>query len=293
MSRPTLFLDALTVLDFAFLDSESGLNGESWHVEAELTGALDHRGFVMDFGPAKKLLKNWIDTYLDHRLALPLDMAGMSWEEQPEGIQIRARGPWGSLEYQAPREALAWLPGTKVSPLAVATYLEERIRPHLPASVTGLKLRLREEPRFATEACYRYTHGLRFHEGNCQRLLHGHRNPVEIWQDGRRQPEAETALAKTFSQRHFASRETVVNARELDLVLGMQNAKDSRRAELRYRAPQGAFVASLPVGSLVLLDTEPSAENIALFAAEWVKRECKLSGARVKIYEGINKGAWA
>ncbi len=47
------------------------LHGHNGRVEIELTGdRLDERGMVTDFGDIKRLVKQWIDGNLDHRMIL-------------------------------------------------------------------------------------------------------------------------------------------------------------------------------------------------------------------------------
>jgi len=51
------------------------LHGHSWkakfHLQAyELPGGVDENGISMDFGSAKKVIRQWIDTYIDHGVML-------------------------------------------------------------------------------------------------------------------------------------------------------------------------------------------------------------------------------
>lgn len=51
------------------------LHGHSWRVSVEVTAPLgqDERGMVVEFGPFKAQLREWIDTYLDHGVMLGHD----------------------------------------------------------------------------------------------------------------------------------------------------------------------------------------------------------------------------
>ena len=67
-----LFVDNLTNVDFSFLDPQRGLLGETYLANIKLLGELDEQGMVCDFGTVKKIVRHWLDTELDHRLAVPI-----------------------------------------------------------------------------------------------------------------------------------------------------------------------------------------------------------------------------
>lgn len=286
MPLQTLFLRDFTVLDFAFLSASAGLQGESWYVSAELDGELDAQGFIFDFGPAKQALKKVVDETIDHKLVVPAGAPGLSRQAGALGL-----GPWW---YEAPAEATVFLEATELSESELARLLSEAARKALPANVKAARFTFRPEPRFSKEASFRYTHGLRLHDGNCQRLFHGHRNPIEVWQHGRRQPQQEEFLAREWDGAHFCHRDTVLNLEALDLPLGrrargLENGVSV--AQLEYRSPQGLFRASIPAERLVVLDVEPSIENIARLGALRLRAEGLAGEFRVAAYEGLNKGA--
>jgi 6-pyruvoyl-tetrahydropterin synthase len=274
-----LFLRDFTVLDFAFLSKEKGLQGESLHVSVELEGELDEKGFLFDFGPAKRELKRVVDETLDHRLVVPgLDPA----------LQGTAHGfSFHGLTYGAPAEAITVLEEKEITIPALARFLEEEARAVLPPNVKGVRFLLEEEKRFETEAAFRYTHGLRLHNGNCQRLLHGHRNAIEVWVEGKRDARWERFLAEEWEGAHFTYAPTLASS--LDYPRG-RRMRGEGLAWVEYEAPQGFFRAGLPAEKIVLLDTEPSIENIARVSAERLALE-GVKAAKVVAYEGLNKGA--
>jgi 6-pyruvoyl-tetrahydropterin synthase len=284
MPSQALFLRDFTVLDCALLDPELGLLGESLHVSAELTGDLDEKGFIFDFGPAKKTLKRVVDDEMDHRLVVPSECASI----RRSGIRLE----YGDgLAYESPAEALVVIEGAALTLEALSDYLAAACLRALPKNVSAVKIELRAEARFETEPNFRYTHGLRLHDGNCQRLFHGHRNPLEVWIDGRRSLRHEHWLSREWENVHFAHVDTVANLDELDLPLGRRLKDHPGIAEIEYSAPQGRFWGRLPTSRIVLMETEPSIENIARLGCELVRSQGVNGALRVVAYEGLNKGA--
>ena len=82
-----LFVDNLTVIDFAYLDASRGLVGESWIVDVVLGGELDDQGMVFDFSNVKRTIKRVIDERVDHRLVIPRAYKGLEWnEDEPDSF---------------------------------------------------------------------------------------------------------------------------------------------------------------------------------------------------------------
>lgn len=296
--RTTLFVDAFTVLDYAYLDPQQGVRGDSLHVSAQLTGELDAQGFILDFGRTKKLLKRVVDDTLDHRCAVPtrspaLESVGANSSAPAAAVGFRYRAEGAVIEYACPAEALALVDAETIDEATLARFLEARLAEVLPANVHGVRITLAPEPRCSTEASFRYTHGLKHHDGNCQRLLHGHRNVIEALWDGRRDAELEAFLAATFADAHFAHAGDVEDFEASGLVLGTRDAARPGFVSIRYRAAQGEFAARLPAARLIAFEVEPSIENMTRRAWELVRERFELDGARLVVrgYEGLQKGA--
>ncbi|MGZ6290543.1 MAG: 6-carboxytetrahydropterin synthase [Bdellovibrionota bacterium] len=287
MAPTTLFLRDFTVLDFAFLDAQDGLQGESFYVSVELSGTLDRSGFIFDFGPAKKLLKKLVDDSFDHKLVIPSRMPSL--QKGTEGWILKT--PEETFEYSTPEAGWVLLGGARVTKEALAAELASLARAALPTNVEGVRFELREDTRFEKDANFRYTHGLRYHEGNCQRLFHGHRNPIEVFVAGKREEKWEAFLAEQWEGAHFTSAPTLVNRDALDLQLGVRAPKHTGTAEISYGAPQGNFSAKIPAARVVLLENEPSIENIAKLGHDLVRGKGVSGELCVRAYEGLNKGA--
>lgn len=289
MPAPTLFLNDFTVLDYAFVGAKGGVFGGSFYVSAELEGELDEKDFLLDFSAAKKTLKALVDQSFDHKLLVPSG-AGVA-KVTTGGLEIAGeRGRPGYL-YECPREAYELFPDAVIDAGVLEYHLARLAKNVLPANVRQAKFRLTAPARLETEPSFRYTHGLRFHDGNCQRLFHGHRNPVEVYVNGARSPEWEAALAAEWSDAHFVAVPTLQNRQELDLPLGRRRPRHEGVARLEYKAGQGTFRASLPAARVVLTSSEPSIETMARLGCE-VLRSLGCEGSiKVVAYEGLNKGA--
>jgi 6-pyruvoyl-tetrahydropterin synthase len=283
-----LFLQKFTVLDYAFLCPERGIQGDSLDVSVEVTGELDHQGFVMDFGRVKKILKAEVDARFDHKLLVPAGSRLLKERSEKLGT---ATLRFGSLFYESAVDAVVFLDDERISKELIAQQMAKEILPSLPKTVSKLNFILTDETRVLSEPFFRYTHGLRYHDGNCQRLIHGHRNVIEVLTNGARSDVRERELAALFSDIHFASVDTVENRKELALGMEMRNRDLTMPARISYRSGQGMFTAEFPANQLMMLEQEPSIENLAQMAARILKRRYPAENFSVRAYEGIGKGA--
>ncbi|MGB0467383.1 MAG: 6-carboxytetrahydropterin synthase [Pontibacterium sp.] len=274
-----LFVDNLTNVDFSYLHPQRGLLGESWLVQLVLDGDLNEQGMICDFGIVKKAVKHWFDTYIDHALVVPVGMPRLSYQQAQAYTRIDWCYPDGNAFYcRSPEQAIALVDMPEITPQTLADWCREQLLALFPEQVQGLSISF--VPESVNGAFYHYSHGLQQHDGNCQRIAHGHRSKIEVYLDDQRSEALEAEWAERFR----------------DIYIGTQAHLLSNEGGVHhyaYQAPQGAFELKLPAAVCYLIDTETTVELIAQHLANEIKKQQPESRVRVKAFEGVGKGAIA
>jgi len=272
-----LFVNQLTVLDFSYLHPKRGLVGESWQVDIELEGGLDEQGMVLDFGDVKRQVKQLIDDSFDHRLLLPADYSGL----QTAGNELTFQLPNGNrIRHRGPAESLQFVSASEITPENVALAIHQALLPSLPGNVRSVSLRL--YPGDIQGAWYQYSHGLKHHCGNCQRIAHGHRSRIRILRNGQPDHLLEQRWASLFHDIYIGTEEDMV---------AITSHNDQTCFRFAYSAEQGDFELELPADSCYLIQTESTVENIARHIREMLEKEFPGDRFTVRAFEGIGKGA--
>ena len=272
-----LFVDNLTNVDFSYLHPQRGLLGESWLVQLELDGSLNEQGMICDFGIVKKAVKDWFDRWVDHALVVPTAMQNLQFTSSADETEVQWTYPSGdAFICRSPKQAICLVDLPEITPQSLATWCHDQLLALFPNEVQGLSIAF--VPEQINGAFYHYSHGLQQHEGNCQRIAHGHRSKIEIYLDGERSAEVEQIWAKRFEDIYIGTQDHLVE----------QTSTFHRYA---YQAPQGEFLLQLPSKACYLIDTETTVELIAKHLAEQVKIEYPQAAVTVKAYEGVGKGA--
>lgn len=287
-----LFVNDLTVMDFSYLCEKRGLVGESWIVDVVLDGDLNDEGMVLDFALLKRQLKCLIDEYLDYKLLVPLKNPVTTVQQTGGNVLVDfERASNRSIHFNCPHQAYALISTEEINVTSVADYLQSIIASELPVNVQGLQISLRTEE--INSFYYQYSHGLKKHDGNCQRIAHGHRSKIIIEQDGKR---SET-LAAQWSQRwqniYIGSEEDILDLTSLNLSEKAKRLSDERHIGFGYAAAQGRFEMLMPRSECEVIKSDSTVECLAQFITQQLKREKPDSHFKVLAYEGVGKGAIA
>ncbi len=279
---PSLFVDHLTVMDFAYADMARGIVGESWLVSVELHGELNDEGMIFDFGHVKKELKRVIDEHFDHQLLVPESQVTVDQLDTDNLSVSWVSNSGKQYMHRTPNEAVAIIPLPSIEPRSFAEYLEVYLLNELPSNVTGLNVRL--EPEQIDGPYFHYAHGLKKHDGNCQRIAHGHRSRFEVLIDGARQSEIEAQWCTAWKDIYLATKEDLHSTFDKD---------GETYHRFLYQANQGEFELVLPADDCYLIDTDTTIELITQHVANELSAQNPDTHYTVRVFEGVMKGAVA
>lgn len=312
----TIAINNLTQLDFAavFDGQESSPNspyivdrprvvGGSYNVSVQLTGPTkDGEEVVIDFGSAKKIIKELIDHKtmgLDHKLLL-------------NGQQKCKDGNvgYGNTHYPftAPDDAVHIVPfkldpDTIESELAyyLSTWLTRMLNeqyaivlevlvtlnttPILPQFLSDVP---NHEPMRSACATFRYTHGLpRSSSWGCRNLFHGHLSNVVLYGHAKAYSAEAAALAERIAG--WLHNCHLVEAKHFNVT---QGSVSYGAAENDGRGVFHLDTREFGANFIRVFDKATTIENITDFVLNTFKRELQEVGVRVLyVSEGLTKGA--
>jgi 6-pyruvoyl-tetrahydropterin synthase len=278
---PKLFVNNLTIIDFSLLDQERGVVGESWRVDVELEGNLNHQGMILDFSDVKKRVKQTIDLHFDHKLLVPASNSKCLVKEYREEIEIEFQLDSRALiRHKSPASAVCKVNTDQIDQNSMATAILQMLSPELPDNVVELQLRLQHET--TSDPSFHYSHGLKQHCGNCQRIAHGHRSRIEIVQDGARNRELESEWAELWRDIYIGTANDLIDE---------FTAEGEEYLRFGYQADHGSFSLELPKRLCYLIETDSTVENLAQHIADKLKLDHPDSEFQVRVFEGVDKGA--
>lgn len=287
-----LFVNDLTVMDFSYLCPQRGMVGESWIVDVILDGQLNEESMVLDFSKVKKQLKYLIDEYVDHKLLIPAEHPYTTITPDSSTDLIRvdfARPDNGQIHLLCPPEAYAFVYDSQVNIPSVRQYLKDVIATHLPDNVQDITLKLRPE-EIATPF-YHYTHGLKKHDGNCQRIAHGHRSKVLVYENGQLSDKWQTYWAQRWQDIYIGSEDDLLDNQSTTFFMPTSELADHYL--FYYESSQGQFSLAIPKKESDIVVTDSTVECLAQYMADELKRLAPQSKFEVYAFEGVGKGAIA
>lgn len=264
--------------------------GESWIVDVILNGDLNEESMVQDFGKVKKNLKRLIDDYVDHKLCVPAEHANANirHDEATEQVEVTFTLHSGeNIQLCCPADAYAFIYDDIITMDSVSVYLREVIATHLPENVEGIELKLRTE--VITTPFYHYTHGLKKHDGNCQRIAHGHRSKIDVLVDGKPDIESQAYWAKRWEDIYIASLEDQIAPDALTLQNKLPSYNDY--VCFAYESTQGYFEIVMPSKRCEIITTDSTVECLAQFIFDQQKQRQPEGNTTILAYEGVGKGA--
>jgi len=288
-----LFVNNLTVIDYSYLCAERGMVGESLIVDIILDGSLNKERMVLDFGLVKKQIKEVIDFEVDHKLLVPTSNDAISYNLVEDKTQLILDRPDQLPIYlNCPNEAFALIETTVIDEQAIIDHLTIAIRKVLPDNVVGLELKLAAEPMFGP--FYHYSHGLKKHDGNCQRIAHGHRSIIEIERNGEKALDLEEYWAQRWQDIYLITESDIVTPQDITLPEVLEPLRNvSQLHWLAYEAPQGRFELVMPQAHCEVVDFDTTVEQLTEFVAQTLANENPGDTISVIGYEGVDKGAMA
>lgn len=281
-----LFVDDLTVVDFSYFCTQRGPVGESWIADLKLHGDLNDTSMVLDFGLVKKQIKRIIDSSVDHAFVVP-SQAPMSIKKSDDATVIDANfGDDNQYHFamRAPNESVCVIDAEKITIDVVEAYLKDLILGQLDDNIEDLEITLR--PQKLDSFYYHYSHGLKKHDGNCQRIVHGHRSTLKIHLDGMNSVKLQKQWAQKWADIYLLTQEDAVPASALEHITADKNDVCSR-----YFAAQGLFELALSQERVDILPCDTTVECIAQYMADEIKASHPEQQVTVKAYEGVGKGA--
>lgn len=277
-----LFVNNLSVIDFSYFDNRRGILGESWVVDIVLSGQLNEQGMVFDFGHVKKIIKRIIDEQVDHCFVLSNQVKNLEIKQDTQTTELSWKHTTGHYKHSSPHASVLLLDAKTVNKASIGKYLEDTILPQLPKNVESIDIQLTEE--HIDGAYYHYSHGLKKHDGNCQRIVHGHRSKIEIFENHQRSAKLEDYWSACFRNIYIGTTEDITEEFDVD---------NKPYITFSYSAAQGDFSVTLPKKRVYLIETESTVELIA----EHILQKCiemqPTNHYLVRAYEGVGKGAIA
>ena len=288
----TLFIEQVDLLDVGLWTSTGPL-GSTFEVQVELTGPLDHLGFVCDFSLTKQIIKSALKTKIDHRFIAPAQHPDYTLSFKHGRVTWSSAHDTTAYAFEGPADSVYALDVSEVTIDALeaeVTAILAAAFDHHQLPITTIKVKLYEESRQSSDAVHlQYTHGISAHQGLCHRMWHGHRSRVVVLRNQERSPELESYLQTQLFQAqgfHLAEPNQIEGSIWPLETLGPNH----QTCKIQYNTQHGLYQATMPASQVFLMSHYSSVESLACTLAHKLKLVDPLASIQVRLYEGITKG---
>jgi 6-pyruvoyl-tetrahydropterin synthase len=305
MSKATMFLNQISVVDHAYINDEGVVVGGSFNPDFIVSGEIDPvEQVVIDFSTVKKDIKHYIDhkeSGFDHKLWFIVGYSKGSIEERIDykgSPYFRIKTP--AFDADVPVNAVKIFTATEYSlesiGQAFTDYLQVTMQTKYPTiqiecnntTIAHINNSVRSAnngilPTVVSEPSYfTYVHGLKDSTSwGCQNNSHGHLSFLQL----------EPVNTKTilFQQQIANILDGVVFLKEENIVSHIGNW-----IGIDYTTERGRFVARYDTSKIkvVVLQTETTIEHLVAHIADTFKDVFEEFGvSRIYMSEGLSKGA--
>ncbi len=291
----SMFIRDVDRIDCAVFVPSRGIVGHSWYTDIEIKGQLGREGFVYDFSLLKKLVKKILKDSVDHALLIPIqsDLVHFSRCKDGEHWQLQCKNSKEVWEYICPSGSVFPIQSKAITKEQLEREISRLVKHRLPGHINSVSINLRDEEINETEAYFHYTHGIREHDGLCQRTFHGHKSKLEVFYGDERRVDLEHYITRSLfgNSIHIASDCQITNGETTNLK------PNENSSILTYESSMGYYEARIPNSRLFKIPSKTSIEAISNQLANLIKDKlAKEYGqltkeVRVIAYEGIGKGA--
>jgi 6-pyruvoyl-tetrahydropterin synthase len=134
----------------------------------------------------------------------------------------------------------------------------------------------------SSEPYFQYSHGLKQHNGPCQRIVHGHRSQLKLFLDQQRMPTLERLWSRRWQDIYLGCEQDFkCSFVDMDVVYD----------EFAYQSEEGFYRIQLPRDRVYRLPESSTIECIAAYLANKIRVDYPHQHLQVQVYEGVQKGA--
>ncbi|CAI2538189.1 Uncharacterised protein [Serratia liquefaciens] len=256
-----------------------------------LDGELRLESMNVVLSVAKKTINRVVDYFIYHALIFPAGNGNVQVEPSKNNTTVCIIQPSGLLKFfvSTPNCIFLWLPSTGITVRGLGHVIEKDILSWLPDEIDIVEVPL--EPEAFNGAYYNYSHGLKKHDGNCQRISHGHRSAIHIYVEEQHSLKMEGCWAVRWNSTYLVTAEDIVSVGQLSTAGGALWHSDLISSA--YYGTHGSFELLTIKENTDILPGDTTVGSLVLYVHKKTRSHLPAVKLEVHAFEGIDKGAIA